>query len=64
MWLAPFISCVQFHPELMIYRKRFRNLFFELVRCAASRARERLAEAVDPHTPLVATSPPKALPSN
>ncbi|MCR6659685.1 MAG: ATP-grasp domain-containing protein [Asticcacaulis sp.] len=31
---------VQFHPELMIYRKRFRNLFSELVRCAAERARE------------------------
>jgi len=35
---------VQFHPELMIYRKPFRDLFKALVEAARARATERATE--------------------
>ena len=48
---------VQFHPELMIYRKSMRGLFRALVEAAKVRAAERLAEA-----PAVAVAPPETAP--
>lgn len=46
---------VQFHPELMIYRRSCRNLFRALVEAARLRAAERLEEA-----PPVILAPPAA----
>jgi len=51
---------VQFHPELMIYRKSMRQLFRTLVEAARTRAAERLAEEPAVVMPVSETEPEAA----